>query len=66
MTSTLSENNLGNWPLNARIRMVNITPKKVEVPTATTTENFAALGCPAPSSLATLTLKKITVLLLFF
>lgn len=57
MTSVLPENNLGKSPLNIRIKIANTIPIEVEVTTATATENLAALGRPAPSSLETRTLQ---------
>lgn len=59
MTSGLSEKILGNWPLVARIMTVNIIPNIVDVVTATTVENFAAFGRPAPSSFETRTLDHV-------
>lgn len=59
MTSGLSEKIFGNWLLVARIMTVNITPNIIEMPTATTAENFAAFGRPAPSSFETRTLQNV-------
>lgn len=56
MTSGLLENNTGKWFLAAITAAVKKTPTIIDVTTATTTENFAAFGRPAPSSLETRTL----------
>nr|GMD26461.1 hypothetical protein Iba_chr08dCG4490 [Ipomoea batatas] len=55
-TIGLSENS-GGYCFLTRIRMNPRTmPTRSDVIEATTTENFALLGCPAPSSFDTLTL----------
>lgn len=54
----LSVNNLGNWFSNARIKTVNKIPNAADAITDTAIENFAAFGCPAPSSLDTRTLQE--------
>lgn len=56
ITASLSVNIFGNWFLVATIAIVNKLPIVVDVMIATTMANFAAFGCPAPSSFETRTL----------
>lgn len=62
-TSSLFENN-GGYQLREKSRTnERKTPAKREVMEAIITENFAVLGCPAPSSFDTLTLHQMITIL---
>ena len=59
-TRSLFENNRGYQLRQTRSTIARNIPNKREVMEATITENFALLGCPAPSSFDTLTLQPET------
>ena len=59
ITSLLLVKATANSFLVMKIIAIKTTPTKKVVPTTTITENFAALGRPAPSSFETLTLSTI-------
>jgi len=57
--STLSVKMTAKWSFVAKIMAADTIPMMRDSTTVTTTEYFAALGCPDPSALETLTLIKV-------
>lgn len=58
ITSWLFVKSTGKSFLVMKTRIIKMMPINSEVKVTTTTENFAAFGCPAPSSFDTLTLRQ--------